>query len=74
MFFCPNSVVLFFVTTVTPVATVTNITIVTTVTNVTTVTTVTTIIVMYNILLLYSRKGNFFTKSHNQQTDRPTDN
>ena len=77
MFFCHNSFVIFFVTTVTPVATVTTITIVTSVTTVTTVTTVTivtTIIVKYKILLLYSCKGNFFTKSHDQQTDRPTDN
>ena len=39
---------------------------------VTTVITVTTIIVKYKILLLYSSKVNFFTKSPSRRTNRPT--
>ena len=62
------------VTTVTNVSTVNHVT---TVTYVTSVTTVTTIIVKYQMLLLYSSRGNFFTKvlqPTDRQTDRPTDN
>jgi hypothetical protein len=51
------------------VKTITTVTTVTTATTVTTVTTVRTIIVKYQMLLLYSRKGNF-----SQRTDRPTNN
>ena len=51
------------------ITTVTTVTTVTTATTVTTVTTVRTIIVKYQMLLLYSRKGNF-----SQRTDRPTNN
>ena len=40
---------------------------------VTTVATVTTIIVKYEVLLLYSIKGNFFTKSTDGPTDRQKD-
>ena len=60
------------VTTVTTVTVVTIFTTATTVTSVTTVTTVTTIIVKSKILLLYSCKVHFITKSFNRQTDRPT--
>ena len=67
-FFC-----IFFIT-FTSVSTVTHITNVTTVSIVTTVTAFTTLMVKYNILILHCSKGNLFTKSHNQQTDRPTDN
>ena len=82
-FFGHNKFIVTTVTNVTPVApvsTVTNVTTVTTdttdttVTTVNTVSTVTTIVVKYHILLLYYSKGNLFTKSHDQQTDRPTDN
>ena len=61
--------------TVLVVTTVTTVTTFTTVTTVTTVTAVTTIIVKYQMLLLYSSKGNFFTKFTDQQTgpsDQPT--
>ena len=45
---------------------------VTTSTNVTTVNTGTTLIVKYQILLLYSIIGNFFTKSYHRPTNRQT--
>ena len=64
------------VTTVTTVTSVTTVTTVTTETTVTTVTTITNIIVKYQILHLYSSKGNFFTKvlrPTDRQTDRQTD-
>ena len=45
---------------------------VTTVATVTTVTSVTTIVVKYQMLLLNSSKGNFFTNPSDRQTDQPT--
>ena len=59
-------------TTVTTVTTVTTLTIVTTVNTVTTVTTVTTIIVKYQMLFLYSSKGNFSETSYNGMTNQHT--
>ena len=59
----------FLVITVTTVTTVTNVTIIT---SVTTVTTITTNIVKYQMLLLFSSKGNFFTSVSDRPTDRPT--
>ena len=61
-----------FTTTVTTVPTVTTVTSDTTVPTVTTVTTVNSITVKYRIVRLYSGKVNFFTKSYDQPTDRPT--
>ena len=64
--------IIFFVITVTTVNTVTTVT---SVTSDTTVTTIPTNIVEYQMLLLYSSEGNFFTKVDRQtdrQTDRPT--
>ena len=64
------------VTTFTNVTTVTTVTTSTTVINVktvTTATTVTTIIVKYQMLFMYSSKGNFFL-SLLQQNDQPTEN
>ena len=51
------------VITVTTVTTVANVAIVTNSTTDPTVTAITTLIVKYQMLLLYSSKGNFFTKS-----------
>ena len=68
-FFSPHNFFLFFFITI---ATVTTVTTVTNNTTVTTVTTITTNIVEYQMLLLYSSKGKFFTKIY-QPTNQPTD-
>ena len=60
---------------VTTVITATTVTIITNATSVITVTTVTTTIVKFQMLLLYSNKGKFFTKASgptDRLTDRPT--
>ena len=62
----------FLVSSVTTVTTVITVITVTTFTTVITVTTVTSIVVKYQMVLLYSSKGNFFTKVLWQTTDRPT--
>ena len=65
----------FLVTTVPTVTTVHTVITATTVTTATTATTVTTITLEYQMLLLYSSKGNFFTKvlgPTNRPLDQPT--
>ena len=63
--FCHKTVFVF--TAVTTVTTVTTVNTVNTVTTVTIFTYVTTIIVKYQMLLLYSSKGNLFTKFPDRQ-------
>ena len=71
-FFVTKFVFITTVISITTVTTFTTVITVNTVNNVNIVNTVNTIIVKYQMLLLYSAKGNFFTKSPDRQTDRPT--